>query len=382
MQVSSSTNDRVSPTSILGFPEEVDDYCGNEHEVTIASPFHPIFEHLQHPLAEEPQVAVAPQVSTILPTAVAAPNCPCPRPALVRSSTPRDTPTPGAEEIIYSRSFDPFLTDKQEGEDLASSNLQWLHITGTDCAASTNPTYHQIPGAPSIIVQAEERTKFRPCIPSKSTATTRCTTTTATSTTTKRVVFNETMEVRYFRRSAEEIFVMQQCAADRRIQQEARRLRRRQLEDMREAGVNVFDERDVYHCGVQFQRPDEDGDDEEAISTASNRAVRQRKQRGANVLQDVVDDITDMFSGVKKGHDRRQSDEVVFAQVDTATTTPPKSFLESARTSTLLLLLPTRGAAANEEEAASNTCFPVQQNEEEDPWLLSALRCSGGKLER
>ena len=148
---------------------------------------------------------------------------------------------------------------------------------------------------------------------------------------------------------------------------------------MHKAGDNVFDERTFYHCGVKFQRPDEDGDDEEAKSSASNRALRQRKERGANVLQDVVNDITDMFSRVKKGHDRRQSDEVFFAEVDNADT-PPKSFLESTRASTLLLLLPTRAAATNEEEAARNTCFLEQQDDEEDPWLLSALRCSGDKL--
>jgi hypothetical protein len=381
IRASFQTKDRVSPTSTVGFPE-VQVHEGNEQthdqgDLDDASEsFYSAFEHLQHPLleAEQGEPQVDPQDSSTSPPAATEAPLQCQPATHPRLSTPCDD-----QVVCYSESFDPFdLTDDEEDESITSLNkLRWMYISNPDGITSTHPTFRNNSTTTTVKHEGEEkRPKFRTRIRSESPSTSACA---------KRVVFNETMEVRYFCRSPDEITVMKQCAADRRFQQEQRRLRRKSLVRLDEEG----DEDIIYHCGANFQRPDEDGDSEEGEDSAFTRTFGSQQQRqrkiahGANVFQAVVNDISDMISEVmvdvtKATHQRRQSDEAsALPELDkketntSATATSVAQVFLERTTSTLLLLSPTRAAKKDNVESSN-------QNEEEAPWIFAALHC--GKL--
>ena len=210
--------------------------------------------------------------------------------SLIRTSTPRDlfvsnTLDDSLSEILDSDEPDPEkASDKgnlkcTEAVILSAIPTPVVVIGQVESDASdsrTKPAARKVSSLPSV---------FRNASSSRSTSMT--------------VSFNETMEVRYFYRSDDEIAIMKQCAMERRRQQETRRRLRRKRKGMRspsfilqnanmasffyhgctddgilqgmdhtDALHNEYDdsddfEGDVFHCGTHFQRfPDEQCDAE------------------------------------------------------------------------------------------------------------------------
>jgi hypothetical protein len=302
----------------------------------------------------------------------------CTLQSLHRSSTPGEgamihDEDDADEEILYSKSFPPF----DMSNELDTRRFKWKK--------------------PNTFVERHVPTYTkRSCIRSASNAVTG-------SNESRHVVFNETMEVRYFTRSMEEVAIMKQCAIDRRQQHKARRLRRRQL--ARGMETEVDDDEDsldkistpvVYRCGIPFQRAAADDDDALDQPASSSRIrtneggqlVPDDSRRQSSMLQNMVNEITGMISdamiSVKRPPEPRQSPTLAGANRVVETESLP-SPVQSSNRQSLDSYEKDHGDSCSENTANSVTSgkegYVVAADDpldDEGPWLFSALHCGGG----
>jgi hypothetical protein len=302
----------------------------------------------------------------------------CTLQSLHRSSTPGE----GAmihdegdadEEILYSKSFLPF----DMSNELDTRRLQWkMPSTFVERHVPMCPKRSCIRSAPNAVTGSNES---------------------------RHVVFNETMEVRYFTRSMEEVAIMKQCAIDRRQQHKARRLRRRQL--ARGMETEVDDDEDsldkistpvVYRCGIPFQRAAADDDDALDQPASSSRIrtneggqlVPDDSRRQSSMLQNMVNEITGMISdamiSVKRPPEPRQSPTLAGANRVVETESLP-SPVQSSNRQSLDSYEKDHGDSCSENTTNSvtsakedNVVAADDPLDDEGPWLFSALHCGGG----
>lgn len=257
-------NSRVSPTSIVDFnhsecsnnPSDTDGK--NDHHISSSSSFDYVMElkQLQHPLTEilsEPMV-----VDTLLTEQV----------RLVRTCTPHDTLTLSspiednenveiasiAEDMYNVRCTDTIGHDNKKtvvgfSQFAAIPDARPLRrFRSISSQRNSNKSKPLVDGKDMILYgdTNEERKEVFPMITCIRSSSSMSMAEKVVATTLKKhrswpilsrtpqskkslnVRFNETMEVRYFYRSDDEIAIMKQCAIERRAQQELRRrLRRR-----------------------------------------------------------------------------------------------------------------------------------------------------------
>jgi hypothetical protein len=336
--------------------------------------FHPVnLEQDPSPLAEAQMQPVA------------SVHMECTLQSLHRSSTPGE----GAlihdeddveEEILYSQSFPPF----DISDELDTRRLKWkMPNTSVERHVPMCAKRSCIRSAPNAVASSNES---------------------------RHVVFNETMEVRYFTRSLEEVAIMKQCAADRRQQHKARRLRRQQLvrameteaDDDDEDSLDKIDTPVVYRCGIPFQgADDDDGDDELEQSTSSGRVrttadrnendgqlVPDDSRRQSSMLQNMVNEITGMISdamiSVKRPPEPRRAPALAGANhvVEIESSHSPE---KSSNRQSLDSHEMDHALSCSNESTANSATSGIDGNvvaaddplDDEGPWLFSALHCGG-----